>query len=630
MCGIAGMVGPGADPAIVARMTTAQKHRGPDGEGFYSTMGVALGHRRLKIIDLSDAGRQPMSTTDGRYTLVYNGEVYNYRELRAELADANFRSQTDSEVLLEAFVRWGPKCLGRFVGMFAFAVWDGVEQELFCARDRLGIKPFYYARLGEDFLFASEIRGLLTAGVPSALNEQVLFDFLARDFYEHTDETFFAGIHKLAPGTWMVIRANGQIKGQQCYWNLADDVARVNVPSTPEQREQTLLRLCSEAVDLHLRSDVPVAVALSGGLDSATLLALLDRVHPDPTRVEAFSFCFADEAYSERPYVEAMSRETGRRASFVEVSANAFADTAERICRSQEEPFAGSPISAYSMCFELARKRGFIVVMDGSGLDEGLAGYARFQPGFWADLSDAGRWEDLELELAMSGVTTPQQREQAFIQMQIASRPQGDVGVGQDLTRSVRPDCLTPDFIGAAPVEYPKFERPFKDNLHNLMYRELRYTKLPRALRFRDRLSMAVSSELRPPFLDNRLLAYEFALPAKDLMSNGVSKAILRRSAARLLPASIRMASKRSVQTPQREWFRNELKNWVRERIDRPAFWQRGWVEPTAGRRAMEAFFRGEGDNSFFLWQWINLELWAEQFLDRQVEAETKSLTAAL
>ena len=141
---------------------------------------------------------------------------------------------------------------------------------------------------------------------------------------------------------------------------------------------------------------------------------------------------------------------------------------------------------------------------------------------------------------------------------------------------------------------------------------------------------MAVSTELRPPFLDHRLLAYEFALPAEDLISHGVTKAILRRSAARLLPTSVRMASKRSVQTPQREWFRNELKSWVRERIDRPAFWQRGWVEPTAGRRAMEAFFRGEGDNSFFLWQWINLELWAEQLLDQQIEPETARRTATL
>jgi asparagine synthase (glutamine-hydrolysing) len=346
--------------------------------------------------------------------------------------------------------------------------------------------------------------------------------------------------------------------------------------------------------------------------------------------VEAFSFCFSDEAYSERPFVEAMSWATGRRASFVEVSAANFTDTAERFCVGQEEPFAGAPISAYSLCFELARERGFTVVMDGSGLDEGLAGYTRFRPALWADLFESGRWDDLERELAASEIATLLQRRIALAQMREASQAHGDIGMGQDLTRSVRPDCLGRHLVEAARTEFTEFERPFSDHLRNLMYRELRYTKLPRALRFRDRLSMAVSTELRPPFLDHRLLAFEFALPPEDLIHRGVSKAILRRAASRLLPDSVRMASKRSVQTPQREWFRGELRSWVREHIDRPAFWQRGWIDPTAGRRAMDSFFQGEGDNSFFLWQWINLELWAEQFLDRQVDVETVGLTAAL
>jgi asparagine synthase (glutamine-hydrolysing) len=611
-------------------MSNAQKHRGPDGEGIYTSAGVALGHRRLKIIDLSDAGRQPMTTPEGRYTLVYNGEVYNYKEIRAELTDVNWHSATDSEVLLHAFVRWGPQCLNRFVGMFAFAIWDSVKRELFCARDRLGIKPFYFAQLGENFLFASEVRGLLAAGVPRAANESVLYDFLARDFYEHNDETFFAGIHKLGPGSWMRIRANGKKTKPQRYWNLADDVAQFSVCSKAERREEMLLDLCSEAVDLHLRSDVPVAVALSGGLDSATLLALLDQRHPDPTRVEAFSFCFAEPAYSERPWVEEMSIATRRKASFVEVTAKDFADTVQRICMSQQEPHAGAPISAYSLCFELARERGFVVVMDGSGFDEGLAGYSRFRPAMWSDLFNAGSWKTLQLELAASGVTTEQQRRHALLQMHIASQPEGDVGVGQDLTRSVRPDCLNPDFVSAVQVERPGFERPFSDNLRNLMYRELRYTKLPRALRFRDRLSMAASTELRPPFLDHRLLAFEFALPPKDLINRGISKAILRRAGSRLLPETVRMASKRSVQTPQREWFRNELKEWVRDHIDTKSFWQRGWVSRRAGMRAMEAFLRGEGENSFFLWQWINLEIWAERFLDRTVEAEPTTITVGL
>jgi len=615
MCGIAGMVGPGADASVVARMTAAQRHRGPDGDGLWSGPGVTLGHRRLKIIDLSETGRQPMSTPDGRYTIVYNGEVYNYRELRKLLPGVCFRSQTDTEVVLQAYAHWGPACLERFVGMYGLAIWDNLEQQLFCARDRLGIKPFYYTRLGENFLFASEIRGLLVAGVPRSVNDPVLFDFLARDFYEHGDETFFKGIHKLPSASWMVVREGKSDKARR-YWRLADEVEQVSVSPQPRQREKTLLGLCAEAVDLHLRSDVPVGVALSGGLDSATLLALLDKVHPDPTRVEAFSAAFAEAAYSERPYVEEMAKHTGRRAHFVEVSARTFADTAERFCVSQEEPYAGAPISAYALCFELARQHGFIVIMDGSGVDEGLAGYDRFLPALWADLFLSGQYQTLDRELIASGVTTSTQRQQALGRMQAAAQPHGDVGKGQDLTDSVRPDCLNADFATAARTTLPEFERPFFDNLRNLMYRELRYTKLPRALRFRDRLSMAVGAELRPPFLDHRLLAHEFALPPEDRIHLGISKAILRRAAVRLLPEGVRIAPKHSVQTPQREWFRSELQAWVRETADRARFWQRGWVDKKRGRAAMEAFFRGEGDNSFFLWQWVNLEIWAEHFLD--------------
>ncbi len=616
MCGVAGIVGPGADANVVARMTDAQRHRGPDGHGLWSSSGVALGHRRLKIIDLSPAGSQPMSTPDGHYTIIYNGEVYNYRELRKELSGVHFRSQSDTEVVLQAYARWGSHCLERFVGMFGLAIWDARKRELFCARDRLGIKPFYYAQVKGDFIFASEIRALLVAGIKREINDHVLYDFLARDFYEHGNDTFFAGIHKLPPGSWMLVR-DGKPSQAQSYWHLAAEAEQAHVSAVPQVREETLLRLCEDAVDLHLRSDVPVGVALSGGLDSAILLALLNKTHPEPMRVKAFSFAFAEAAYSEKPYVETMALHTGRRAHFVEVSARAFADTVERCCANQEEPYAGAPVSAYAMCFELARRYDVVVMMDGSGLDEGLAGYARFRPALWADLFLAGQWQDLERELRASGVTTPAQRKQALAQMREATQPQADAGKGQDLTASVRSDCLDPDFVAIAQTPFPEFERPFADNLRNLMYRELRYTKLPRALRFRDRLSMAVGCELRPPFLDHRLLDYEFSLPTEDHIHLGVSKVILRRAAARLLPDAVRLASKRSVQTPQREWFRNELKEWVRDRIDNSRFWQRGWVDKVRGRAAMEAFFKGEGDNSFFLWQWINLEIWAERFIDR-------------
>ncbi|NPV85836.1 MAG: asparagine synthase (glutamine-hydrolyzing) [Anaerolineae bacterium] len=617
MCGIAGVVGPSASIEIVQRMTNAMKHRGPDGEGTWSAPNVCLGHRRLSIIDLSPAGSQPMSTLDGRYIIIHNGEVYNYRELRQELPQMPYRSQTDTEVILQAYAHWGTHCVEHFVGMFAFAIWDAVEQTLFCARDNLGIKPFYYTHLGENFVFASEIRALFAAGVIPQVNQRVIYDFLARDFYEHSDETFFKGVYKLPPGHWMLVQA-GKLKPPVRYWDLGVKAAQQPVDAEPQKREEKLLDMCKEAVDLHLRSDVPVGVALSGGLDSSVLLSLLDKIHPDPARVEAFSFSFDDPQYSERPFVEEMARQTGRPAHFVEITPAVFAECAIAFCESQEEPFAGLPISAYTLCFQLARQHGFIVIMDGSGLDEGLAGYDRFRVARWADLFENGQMQVLERELSACHISTPEARRKALSQIYEASQPQFDVGKGQDLTSSVRPDCLNPDFIATAAHPLPVFERPFPDHLRNLMYRELRYTKLPRALRFRDRLSMAASCELRPPFLDHRLLAYEFSLPPEDYIENGITKAILRRATRRLLPDVVRTAAKRQVQTPQREWFRNQLRDWVREQIDTKSFWERGWVERKAGLSAMQAFFNGEGDNSFFLWQWINLEIWAKTFIDQK------------
>ena len=614
MCGIAGIVGPGASKARVSAMSAAIRHRGPDGDGSFTADGIALAHRRLKVIDLSAAAAQPMKTPDGRKVIVFNGEIYNYRALRRQLGEDRFRSQSDTEVLLAALDRWGTGALERLDGMFAFAVWDVVERSLLCGRDRLGIKPFYLSRVGQDLLFASELRALFAAGVSTEPHEGVLYDFLARDFYSHGDDTFFRQVTSLPAGTTLRVE-DGHLHSAQRYWNLAAQSEAFKVPSDRGAREERLIELLAAAVDSQLVSDVPVGVALSGGLDSATLLALIAR-NGRAQGMEAFSFVVDDERYSERPFIEAMGASAGVHCNFVDVRPEDFAAGARAWTASQEEPFAGAPIAAYAMVHRRIRETGTVVVMDGSGLDEAFAGYTRFLPAYWADLQAAGELAGLERELAAAGVVSAADRERAHLQMRVASSPTADVGVGQDLTTSVRPDCLSEDFIARAARPPPAFERPFPDALRNLMFRELRYTKLPRALRFRDRLSMAEGLELRPPFLDHRLLAYAFALPASDLISAGASKAILRRATSRLLPEVVRLAAKRSVQTPQREWFRGSLASWLRETIDQKRLWDRGWVSRERALGALDAFLAGRGDNSFFLWQWANLALWLEEVVD--------------
>jgi asparagine synthase (glutamine-hydrolysing) len=611
MCGIVALVGSRATESALTPMMEAVRHRGPDDAGTWAAPGVALGHRRLSIIDLSPGGHQPKASHDGRYQIIFNGELFNYQDVARELPHVAWRTSSDTEVVIEAFAHWGPACLERFVGMYALLIWDTQSRRLFCARDRVGIKPLYFARLGDGWALGSEIGALLAAGVPVAPDDATIYDFLGRDFYEHTDATFFRGIHKLPPAHWMWLDgADAPVPTR--YWDLAAEASRIHVPADRGERGEELIARMQDSVRLSLFSDVPVGIALSGGLDSAVLLALVDRAQPDARKIEAFSFDFDDAQYSERPWVEAMATHTGHQATFRTITPDDFVGGAEALVAQQQEPHAGAPIIAYSLLFEKIREHDVIVVMDGSGIDEGLAGYARFRPALWADLKAAGRHDELAAELAASGVEAGA----AEAQMTAAASEHGDIGKGQDLTSSVRPDCLG-ERIGRAAPALPTFERPFPDALRNLMYRELRYTKLPRALRFRDRLSMAVGCELRPPFLDHRLLAYELALPAEDRIHRGVTKALLRDAAARLLPEAVRMASKRSVQTPQREWFRGQLAHWVRAQLDRAAFWDRGWVDRTRAFEALERFARGEGDNSFFLWQWIGLDRWASRYLDQ-------------
>jgi asparagine synthase (glutamine-hydrolysing) len=602
MCGIAGIVGSRADNDTTRRMADAVAHRGPDDSGYWSAPGVALAHRRLAIIDISPAGHQPMASRDGRYHVAYNGEIFNFREVAAKLPGVPWRGHSDTEVLLEAFAAWGPSCLDELVGMYAIAIWDVLERRLFVARDRLGIKPIYLAPLGDGWAFGSEIGALLAAGVPARPNDRVIYDFLARDFYEHTDETFFAGITKLPPGHGAWLEA-GRTPVSHRYWDLAEAAGRVDVPGERGERGERLIAEMQAAVSLALVSDVPVGITLSGGLDSAVLLALVDRA--DAAKLAAFSFDFADERYSERPWVDAMARHTGHAATFRTVTPEDFADALEPMTLRHQEPHAGLPIVAYQLCFETLRAANVIVAMDGTGIDEGLAGYDRFKPAHWADLERCGATDELARELADIPADVARAR------MAAAASASGEIGQGQDLTRSVRADCIV---LAAAPM--PVFERPFPDALRNLMYRELRYTKLPRALRFRDRLSMAYGTELRPPFLDHRLLAYMFALPAEDRIAGGRTKALLRDAARALLPETVRLASKRSVQTPQREWFRGPLAGWVRARVDQPSFWQRGWVARESALAALDQFLAGDGDNSFFIWQWIALEAWAHAFFD--------------
>ena len=555
-------------------MVVSQRHRGPDANGVYLCRGrvAGLGHDRLSIIDLSDAGRQPMSDPSGRYWIVFNGEVYNYLELRAELASRySFRSQTDTEVLLAAYQVWGEACLDRLLGMFAFAVWDEREQQLFAARDRFGVKPLYVHEPATGGLWlASEIKAFHAAGLPAAPDPAVWATYLGTGMYDHQRETFWRGVRQVPPGgcfTWSA--AHG------CRERIWYDVAHAVLALGPETRSENevgeeLLRLLEDSVRLRFRADVPVGICLSGGLDSSLLMGLVQRLQGPESTVKTFTFFCGDPAYDETPWVSQMLAATKHPAYFCRLTPAEVPALAARVQAVQDEPFGGLPTLGMAKVHERAVAEGVVVLLDGNGVDEGWGGYDYY-----------ARAKDVDPSRGP---------------VQGTHRPAGDEA------------CLTPEF--AATATRFTAPQPFGDALRDLQYRDIRYGKIPRAMRFADRVSMLYSRELREPFLDHRLMELGLRQPAERKIKAGQGKWLPRQIAARLLPAGIHEAPKRPVQTPQREWLRGPLRDWTEAQVG-VALQQVGgrWLDAAAVRQRWQRYQAEGGDNSFFLWQWINLGL---------------------
>ena len=573
MCGIAGIFGPGWTRGQLRAMVASQRHRGPDADGIYlDPSGAAgLGHNRLSIIDLSEAGRQPMSSYDGRLWVVFNGEVYNYLELRAELRDYPYRSQADTEVILAAYERWGENCLDRLVGMFAFLIWDESERRLFAARDRFGVKPLYYHRRPDGaLLLASEIKALHAAGVPALPNPSAWATYLTSGLHDHSDGTFWEGIRSLPPGSALEWRA-----GRTRLWHWYDLAERVGPEADPrpvEAVKEEYLALLTESVRLRFRSDVPVGINLSGGLDSSTLLGLVQAVQGPESDVKAFTYVTGDPRYDELPWVEQMLARTRHPAVVCRVEPGDIPALAESVQAYEDEPFGGLPTLCYARLFAQARAEGVIVLLDGQGMDEQWAGY------------------DYYLS-AMDGT-------RAGIVQGVKEKP-------------VRPECLTPEFRALA--EHFDLPPSFSDPLRDLQYRDARHTKIPRALRFNDRVSMRSSTELREPFLDHRLFELALRQPPERKIVDGTRKWLLRQIAQQLLPERIVEAPKRSLSTPQREWLRGPLREWAGARIEESlAAFGGAWLDREAVRATWRRYCEGSGDNSFYVWQWISLGLMVE------------------
>jgi asparagine synthase (glutamine-hydrolysing) len=570
MCGISGYVSmKRALPEETIRlMTTPLAHRGPDGQGLWTEPKIALGNRRLAVLDLSPRGGQPMRSHDGRFVMTYNGEVYNYVELKADLQD-ECETGTDTEVVLEAFAQWGTESLHRLNGMFAFAVWDRLSERLVLVRDRFGVKPLYYAEWDGTLYFASEIKALAAAGVPLEPDPDTWAVYLRHGAYDVDSATFFKGIRRLPPGHYLTWD-DGRIDIRQWY-ALAERVQALGWDERPDGAVALEYHgLLQDAVRLRFRSDVPVGVCLSGGLDSSTLAALLKEVFGTDQSIHTYHFATGDPRYDETPWVRRLLADLRYPLNISYLAARQIPALAEEAIGFQEEPFGGLPTLAMIQLFKEARRAGTIVLLDGQGLDEQWAGYD-----YYAQASPPVTSGALPVQGALNGTQNPA--------------------------------CLAEEFRSRRTQS--RYPEPFEDRLQNMRYRDLRFTKLPRALRFNDRASSQASCELREPFLDYRLVELAFRQPARRLIRNGQHKALLRDIVRPLLSPQFTEAPKRPVQTPQREWLRGPLRGWVEACLRDDGITQSGWFDPGQLRRSWDGYLKGAGDNSFPVWQWISVAL---------------------
>ncbi|MFL5075580.1 MAG: asparagine synthase (glutamine-hydrolyzing) [Microvirga sp.] len=628
MCGLYASIAFAPERARIDRVA----HRGPDGSGwreFASAAGpVALGHRRLAIIDLSEAGLQPMADASGRYHLVLNGEIYNYLELRDELRAKGhqFSSDTDSEVLLAAYREWGEDCLHRFLGMFAFLIWDEREQILFAARDRFGIKPLYMAGNQRGIAFASEIKQLLgLPGLSGRMNLARVRDFLAAGMSDHTEETLFEGVVQLQPGCCVAIAAGrawtGRIEPKRWYAIPPHGTLRLSEAEAAEQFRSLL----TDSVRLHLRSDAPVGSCLSGGLDSSSIVCLMSRMldaEGRGARVNTVSACYDEKAVDETPFMAAVVAHAGAIPHRVFPRPEDVFARASDLTWHQDEPFGSTSIFAQWCVFEEARRAGIKVMLDGQGADEALAGYHWTYAWHLLTLIRQGRLTALASTVSQRvGAHSCGVADQLTRLAAVALPPRlaqalkaGRNGAGRRWLRSEAFGTLAPDH-GALELASAINGLPQVIDVATLCVVLTFSANLQMLLHWEDRNSMAHSIEARVPFLDHRLVEFALALGNDHKLVGADTKRVLRRAMADVLPPKIlARRDKLGFATPEEAWFRGPLKPLILDGVEATLARFPGLLDARATRALVSAMLEGQRPVDFTAWRIVSIGLWGERF----------------
>jgi len=623
MCGLVVMLGLGdrpADAAVLTRMAQRIAHRGPDDSGLYLDQHVGFGFRRLSILDLSPAGHQPMCSEDGQLVIVFNGEIYNYVELRDELQAAGycFRSTSDTEVLLAAYRHWGPACLAKLNGMWAFVIHDRGRGVLFGARDRFGVKPLFVHRGKDCWLLASEVKAILASGVyVRETNWQVSADFLLHGKLDESPATFYAGIEQVPPGCAFELRLDGRWR-QWTYWSLA-----AIEPEPTTQVEAALAELLEDAVRIRLRSDVPVGVCLSGGLDSTAIICAMARNRQGGATAAGppaplLAFCYHESTFDERAFIADTLAQTGAQLRRISLTPEAMWESLVEVLRFQDEPIiSGAPIAGFHL-MKLAASNGVKVVLNGQGSDEILAGYPSYFDDHWRTLlrtaQVARAWHEMReyaaWHKASAGRLFLRSLGRLFHQQLRRLTPYRSLASRRRWRRFKQKRWFAPGLLErhAAPDEGYQ-----NSDLNAVLRRSVERARLPHYLRLEDRNSMAHGLEARLPFLDYRLVSLAFRTPADRKMQGVWNKALLRSSLRGRVPDSVRnRVDKMGFPTSLHVWVTGALAEPLRDILASRAARERGIYNVEAMLSVLQSDHRIEPEAALKLFHVAEFELWHE------------------
>jgi asparagine synthase (glutamine-hydrolysing) len=629
MCGICGIVnsdpGQPVEQANLAGMNEAMRHRGPDAQGFYLNGPLGLGHRRLSIIDLA-TGQQPMTNEDESLWLVFNGEIYNFPELRRQLAQAGhvFRTRSDAEVILHAYEEYGRRCVKHFNGMFAFALWDQSRRQLFLARDRVGIKPLYYASLPEGFLFASEIKSLLAhPKMPRNLDHQALRHYLSYE-YVPSPRSIFQGVKKLPPGHTLTLTDNRVTL--DCYWDFALDRSEANRHQSLEVCLAELRQTLKEAVNLELIADVPVGVLLSGGLDSSSIAAMLALLKIP--KIQSFSVGFEDPSFDESEYARLVAQRLGSEHHEITLTSQAMLELVPRLGGLLDEPLGDSSFIPTFLLSQFTRQH-VKVALGGDGGDELLGGYPTLPAHLWMGIyhrflpahlrQPLASWVADNLPVSFNNISFDF-KVRRFLQGQNLppySRHQLWMG---SFTRQQKFLLLNPalDYLGSEEPE-PIFQHwqacPAKDLLNKVFYCDLKLYLEGDILAKVDRASMANSLEVRVPLLNPKLLELSASLARNFKVGWLTTKYLLRRAVQDLLPPVIVRRRKKGFNMPVAKWLTGPLKPLATDLLAPARLQRHGLFNSEYVQTLLKEHLTRRQDHRKLLWTLLAFELWYDAWL---------------